>query len=241
LYITITHAKSLYYLGNNFYTITYFQKEYPANFLYPSIYYLFGKYSSKSNSKSLKNIALSSIHQSYKLLYEDLQHSALYWLGNVHYNSGNYDQCFKIWKLYYENIDQSFDFTDKKLEKIKNFRKTYELLGNSLNEFKKNLGFVRKENIKLKIIEDDSMNSATAEQLKDFLSDWKAIRELNPNIRENYTINYENYRGLIHFYVEKNISKGIRIFTNLINNSKYFMDPYFALWRILKIQLIALK
>lgn len=36
----ITYAKSLYYSGNKLYTITYFQKEYPANFLYPSIYYM---------------------------------------------------------------------------------------------------------------------------------------------------------------------------------------------------------
>jgi len=44
LYIMITYAKSLFYLGEELYTITYFQKEYPANFLYPSIYYMVFKY-----------------------------------------------------------------------------------------------------------------------------------------------------------------------------------------------------
>lgn len=40
----ITHAKSSYLIGNNYYAITYFQKEYPSNFLYPSIYYLVKKF-----------------------------------------------------------------------------------------------------------------------------------------------------------------------------------------------------
>jgi hypothetical protein len=43
LYILITHAKSSYLIGNHFYSITYFQKEYPSNFMYPSIFYLVKK------------------------------------------------------------------------------------------------------------------------------------------------------------------------------------------------------
>lgn len=40
----IAHAKSSYLIGNNYYAITYFQKEYPSNFVYPSIYYLVKNY-----------------------------------------------------------------------------------------------------------------------------------------------------------------------------------------------------
>lgn len=235
LYITITHAKSLYYLGNNFYTITYFQKEYPANFLYPSIFFLFGKYSSKSNSKSLKSIALSSLYQVYKLLYKDLQYSCLYWIGNVYYNSGNYDLCYKYWKLYLEHsfTDEICDITEKKLSKIKNFQKKYELLGNSLLEFKKNLNYVKKDNIKFysRVIKDEF---EIHEQMKDFISDLTAIRDLQPNIRDNFYSNYEFYRGLVHFYVEKNYEFSMRIFVNIINSNKTYMDAYFALWRIIK-------
>jgi hypothetical protein len=235
LYITITHAKSLYYLGNNFYTITYFQKEYPANFLYPSIFFLFGKYSSKSNSKSLKSIALSSLYQVYKLLYKDLQYSCLYWIGNVYYNSGNYDLCYKFWKLYLEHSfsEEISDLTEKKLLKIKTFQKKYELLGNSLLEFKKNLNYVKKDNIKFysKVIKDEF---EIHEQMKDFISDLTAIRDLQPNIRENFFSHYEFYRGLVHFYVEKNFEFSMRIFVNIINSNKTFMDAYFALWRIIK-------
>jgi hypothetical protein len=40
LYILIAHAKSSFLIGNHFYSITYFQKEYPSNFMYPSLFYL---------------------------------------------------------------------------------------------------------------------------------------------------------------------------------------------------------
>jgi hypothetical protein len=39
-YIMITHAKSSYLIGNSIYTISFFQKEYTSNFLYPTIFYL---------------------------------------------------------------------------------------------------------------------------------------------------------------------------------------------------------
>ncbi len=40
MYVTILHTKSSYLIGNVSYTISFFQKEYPLNFYYPSIYYL---------------------------------------------------------------------------------------------------------------------------------------------------------------------------------------------------------
>jgi hypothetical protein len=226
LYVVITHAKSLYYLGNNFYTITYFQKEYPANFLYPSIYYLFGKYSSKSNYKNLKSVALSSLFEVYPLLFEDLQKNCLFWIGNVYFNTGIYDMAYKFWKLYLDGDNENLQINQSKLEKINNFKKNYSLLGNSLMEFKKNLKFVKN-------LETNKKTEKT-ERLKDFITDLQAIKELQPNIRENFSYFYEYQRGLIHLYIENDFEGALKIFMNVINSSKLFMKAYFQIWKILK-------
>lgn len=190
----ITHAKSSYLIGNNFYTISFYQKEYPSNFLYPTIFYLFGKYSSKSNSKNLKTIAISSLQEVNRLLYEDLQYSTFYWLGNIFYNTGNYENCHKIWRCYLENADNSFDYSIAKLEKIKNFNAKYEFLCNSLYQLRHNINFYKK-----------STRVLTKVEIENFLIDLDQIKDLTPNIRENYGITYDYYKGLVNLDVASNL------------------------------------
>ena len=194
VYIMITHAKSSYLIGNNFYTISFFQKEYTSNFLYPSIFYLFGKYSSKSNSKNLKTIAISSLQEVYRLLYEDLQYSTFYWLGNIFYNTGHYENCHKIWRVYIENADKSFDYSNSKLEKIKNFNAKYEFLCNSLYQLRHNINFYKK-----------STRILSKTEIDNFLFDLDQIKELTPNIKENFTITYEYYKGLVNLDVASKV------------------------------------
>jgi hypothetical protein len=189
---------SSYYIGNTYYTITYFQKEYPANFLYPTIYYLFGKYCSKSNSKSLKTIALSSLTEVSRLLYEDLQYSVLYWLGIIYYNIGRHDECFKQWKLFYENADRAFDNSYNKLNRVKGFLDKYQTLGNSLQMFKRNLVIAKDDNYS----HGDSSETMDTEKVKDFLYDLELIKDVKPNITYNFNLQYVYYKGLVHFYVE---------------------------------------
>ena len=190
----ITHAKSSYLIGNNFYTISFYQKEYPSNFLYPTIFYLFGKYSSKSNSKNLKNIAISSLQEVNRLLYQDLQFSTFYWLGNIFYNTGNYENCHKIWRCYLENSDNSFDFSSTKLEKIKSFNTKYEFLCNSLYQLRLNINFYKK-----------STRVLTKVEIENFVIDLEQIKDLKPNIKENYTITYDYYKGLVNLDVASKI------------------------------------
>jgi hypothetical protein len=150
--------------------------------------------------------------------------------------------------MYLDNYDKCFDITSKKVEKIQAFIKKFEVLGNSLEQFKKNLNFMKIENIKkLASFDNDdesnisnsnsnNMSSQQEDELKDFLSDLQSIKEISPNIRENYTLNYDFYKGLIHFYVEKNFSKALEIFVNILNNNNLFMNSYFAIWRLLKVK-----
>jgi hypothetical protein len=70
-----------------------------------------------------------------------------YWLGHIYFNSGNLLNTFKLWKKYIENADKAFDATLKKIEKIRIFLKQYEFLINSINDFKKNLQFVKRYTI----------------------------------------------------------------------------------------------
>lgn len=70
-----------------------------------------------------------------------------YWLGFIYFNSGNLINCFKLWKKYLENADRAFDSSLKKVEKIRTFLKQYEILINSISDFKKNLQFVKKYTI----------------------------------------------------------------------------------------------
>lgn len=100
-----------------------------------------------------------------------------------------------MWKTYFENSDKAFDCTPKKLEKIKTFLMNYQILGNSLNQLKKNINLIKKVN-------SSSNKSSNEEGLKNFLEDLQAIKGLNPNLKENYTLTYEFYKGMIHFYVD---------------------------------------
>lgn len=54
---------------------------------------------------------------------------------------------YKNWRKYIENADKAFDSSLKKIEKIRSFLKQYELLINSINDFKKNLQFVKRYTI----------------------------------------------------------------------------------------------
>lgn len=76
----------------------------------------------------MKIVAISSLQEVYRLLYEDLQYTTLYWLGNIFYNIGNYELCYKSWKLYLENIDKSFATGNKKANNVTCFMKNYEFL-----------------------------------------------------------------------------------------------------------------
>lgn len=73
-----------------------------------------------------------------------MQYSVDYWLGFIYFNSGNFLNTFKVWRKYIENADRAFDATLNKVEKIRGFLKQYEILNNSINDFKKNLQFVKR-------------------------------------------------------------------------------------------------
>ena len=95
----------------------------------------------------MKFPCISALQQVYNLLNEDLQLSVDYWLGFVYFNSGHFINSFKLWKKYLENADRAFDSSLKKVEKIRAFLKQYEILVNSISDFKKNLQFVKKYTI----------------------------------------------------------------------------------------------
>jgi hypothetical protein len=162
----------------------------------------------------------------------------MYWLGNVYHNCGNYSKCYEIWGNYLANYEKTIDFTPKKAEKIKKFMKTYELLGNSLNQFKENLNYVQKEDFKrYSTNRKEETDEETAKQeVKDFLSDFALIRDLVPNIKENFSVTYEFYHGLINFYVKKDFDNALRILCNLINAKPLFIEVYFALWKLIKLK-----
>jgi len=222
--LIITHSKAAFLLGNSFYSISYYQKEFPSNFLFPSIYYLFGKYSSKSNSKSLKVIGISCLKEVSRLLYEDLQFSSMYWLGNIYYNCGDYMQCHKLWSLYSENYEKSFDYSVNKLEKIQQFMAKFEYFCNSFNGFKRNLNFLKK-----------TFTILSPEEVNNFLLDANEIQyKITPNIRENYEIIYEYYKAKIYFYGARDIKESIKLLLNIINKKNNFMRAHFLVIKILK-------
>ncbi len=125
----------------------------------------------------------------------------MYWLGNIYYNIGNYDECYRLWKLYYDNIDKAFDVTNKKIERITTFLETFQNLGKLLNMFKINLNNAKNYPVQS---DDTKVCLNESEEVKDFLCDLQFIKKVSPNLRDNYTINYTYYKGLIHFYVESN-------------------------------------
>lgn len=62
-----------------------------------------------------------------RLLNEDLQIMSIYWLGNSYYNCGDYISCYKTWKKIIENININLNLSRKKLYKVKEFIKEYEI------------------------------------------------------------------------------------------------------------------
>ena len=62
-----------------------------------------------------------------RLLNEDLQIMSIYWLGNSYYSCGDYISCYKTWKKIIENININLNLSRKKLYKVKEFIKEYEI------------------------------------------------------------------------------------------------------------------
>jgi hypothetical protein len=122
----------------------------------------------------------------------------LYWLGNIYHNIGRYDECYKQWKLFYENIERAFDNSSNKINKVKGFLDKYQALGNSLQMFKRNLLIAKDENYS----HCEHSETMDSDKLKDFLYDLELIKDVKPNITYNYNLQYIYYKGLIHFYVE---------------------------------------
>jgi hypothetical protein len=54
--------------------------------------------------------------------------TTLYWLGNIYHNIGSYEACYKIWKTFLDNWERSFNPSNKKIERVINFIKQYDLL-----------------------------------------------------------------------------------------------------------------
>ncbi len=131
------------------------------------------------------------MEQVYNLLNEDLQYSAEYWLGHIYLNSGNLLNTFKVWKKYIENADKAFNASLNKIEKIRGFLKQYELLLNSINDFKKNLQFVKRYTIsslyKAKKNNSDALSSGTSDGRERSLSD---INNNNKRSSQNNRINF---------------------------------------------------
>jgi len=144
------------------------------------------------------------------LLYEDLQYSVLYRLGEIYYKLGYYDKCFKAWKTYSENISRAFDSSPKKIIKIQEFTNKYIVLCNSINQFKKNISAFKN----FCLPEDDFAlyrkknrfddNYEASSDLKNFLTDFDKIHQFLPNIEGSFIEFYEYQRGLIHFYIDSN-------------------------------------
>lgn len=108
---------------------------------------------------------------------------------------------FKVWKKYIENADKAFDASLKKIEKIRSFLKQYELLINSINDFKKNLQFVKRYTInnsyKAKRDNSNALSSGTSDVKERSLSDINSNKRSSQNNRINFVGNKYNivYQG----------------------------------------------
>jgi hypothetical protein len=67
---------------------------------------------------------MSSLEEIQRLLAEDLQYMCHYWIGEIYYNCGDYEACYKKWKLFLQSCERSF-VSKKKLDKINFFLKNY--------------------------------------------------------------------------------------------------------------------
>ena len=160
----------------------------------------------------------------HRLVYEDLQYSVLYWLGEIYFKFGYYEKCFKVWKSYSENIERAFDSSPKKAMKIQEFVNKFYVLCNSINQFKKNI-FVFKN---FCLPEDDFAlfkkknrfedNYEASSDLRNFLTDFDKIQEFRPNIEANFVEFYEYHRGLIHFYIDSKSLVCILVYLTFLSN-----------------------
>jgi hypothetical protein len=62
----------------------------------------------------------------FRLLDEDLQYETYYWLGNIYNNIGDYELCYKYWKIYAENFDKSFNPRVSKYNRVIKIIKNFE-------------------------------------------------------------------------------------------------------------------
>lgn len=259
LYVVLTHAKSQYYLGNFTMAITFYQKELCCNFLYPSLYYLMGKYGAKSKSKNLKNISISILTEASRLLFEDLQTSSVYWIGYVNYCSGNYEVAYENWKVVMQNPKKCFDFNKKKYEKINNyfFRKfsnfgnTYLQLKNDIrvyytdkkcNSSLKNIPQKKNKNDLDIYMSNNNVNNED-EILEKCNTNLNIILTTFPKSKDNKNVSLLNsyYKGEILFYLENKHFNALSLLMKVVANiteittmtSQMYYKSLYLLWKIL--------
>jgi hypothetical protein len=147
--------------------------------------------------------------------------------------------------------------TVKKIDRIKSFIKKYEILCNSLADFKKNLALRKK--FKFNVLNDlkndkndknilkphnktitnnstnisSNMTSTLNNKLNYYLDTLQSIKEIEPNLKLNKGIIYEYYKAISYFYIDKNTNEALKILFNVINVKKHFMPALFAVWKIL--------
>ena len=182
---------------------------------------------SKSDIKEgLKYIAISTLNSVYPLLYEDLQNSVMYYIGEIYYYTGCYKECYEYWKKYSISNEKNINTSIKKMSKINLFFSKYEFFCYRFTDFIKYI-------LTFKIQEN---NNTTDFDHKKINNDLNAIKNRVPNIKENYAITYEYLRGLIQLYVQKNYSASLRIFINIIHKNSTYMPAHFALWDLIKLE-----
>jgi hypothetical protein len=142
-----------------------------------------------------------------------------------------------------ENKEKCFDLSMKKLERIKMFNKKYEVLCNSLSDFKTNLALLKKfkynyDGTQTLVLNTNSTicssKGSINSKLTKFLNTLQSIKEIEPNLKFNKVTIYEYYRGISYFFIDRNPSEAMRILMNIVNSKKHFMPALFSLWKILK-------
>ncbi len=166
------------------------------------------------------------MQQVYNLLNEDLQYSVDYWLGYIYFNTGNYLNTFKVWRKYIENSDKAFDSSLKKIEKIRDFLKQYEILINSINDLKKNLQFVKRyiigDSYKIRKESSNFLSSGTSDGKEISLSDIKNRNKRQINLSDHNQMNliYNKCNIVNHGNSPNNKKLQFKGCTNDSNNKK---------------------
>src|SRR3569833_2354479 len=104
--------------------------------------------------------------------------------------------------------------------------KKYELLSNSLTEFKRNVSIFKKfkfnsdKNLTQIALTTNSTNNSTKgsssinAKLNFYMNTLHSIREIVPNLKLNKSIIYEYYKAICYFYIEKNATEAMKILMN---------------------------